>query len=382
MKVAVPKEVLPGENRVALVPESVAKLIKAGASVVVQAGAGVSAGVSDTQYTAAGATIEADAKKLFSEADIVLKAQPPMQSADLGGHEASAMKPGAIFLASLAPLANLDAVRKLAEAGVTAFATEFIPRITRAQKMDTLSAMSTVAGYKAVLLAATRIGKFFPLLMTAAGTVKPAHVFVIGAGVAGLQAISTARRLGAVVEAFDVRPAAKEQILSLGAKALEVPADTSDAETKGGYAKEMSREFQDKQKQLTHERCKANDVVITTALIFGKRAPTLITEAMVKDMKLGSVIVDLAAEQGGNCELTEPGRTVVKHGVTIIGELNLPATMPVHASEMYSRNMAAFVLEFLKDGAFQMKMDDEIIKGAMITHGGQVVNEVVKKAMG
>ncbi len=380
MKIAVPREIAPQEARVGLVPESVTKLKKAGAAVVVEKDAGLAAGFTDAEYAAAGATLEADVRKVYDGADLVLKVQPPMDHPIAGAHEVALMKPGAMLLGAIQPLASLDATRRLAAAKITAFATEFIPRITRAQKMDTLSSMATIAGYKAVLLAAAGLNKFFPLLMTAAGTIKPTNVFIIGAGVAGLQAIATAKRLGAVVEAFDVRPAAKEQILSLGAKVVEVPMDAADAETKGGYAKEMSKEFQDKQNAVTHERCKVNDVVITTAQIFGKRAPVLITEAMVRDMRPGACIVDLAAEQGGNCELTEPGRTVVKHHVTIIGQTNLPGTMPLHASQMFSRNLAAFVLEFTKDGKFNLNLEDEIIKGAMITHDGRIVNDMVRAA--
>ena len=381
MKLAVAKETVPDERRVAIVPESVKKLIKAGLSVAVQSGAGAGAAVGDEEYESAGATIETDVEALLADADIVFKVQPPGEHPQLGKHEADMMKRGAVLVGALQALTNLDSITKLANAGVTSFATEFLPRITRAQKMDTLSSMSTITGYKAVLLAANAMGKFFPMLMTAAGTMKPVHCFVVGAGVAGLQAIATAKRLGAVVEAFDVRPAAAEQIQSLGATALKVEAPAEDAETTAGYAKEMSTEFKEKQKQLTHDRCKANDVVITTALIFGKKAPVLITEDMVKDMRRGSVIVDLAAEMGGNCELTEPGKTVVKHGVTLIGELNLPATMPVHASQMYSRNLTAFVLEFTKDGAFALDMEDEIIQGALVTHEGKVVHELTAKAM-
>lgn len=381
MKLAVPKETVPDERRVAIVPESVKKLIKAGLSVAVQSGAGAGAAVGDEEYESAGATIESDVEALLADADIVFKVQPPGEHPRLGKHEADMMKRGAVLVGALQALTNLDAITKLAEAGVTSFATEFLPRITRAQKMDTLSSMSTITGYKAVLLAANAMGKFFPMLMTAAGTMKPVHCFVVGAGVAGLQAIATAKRLGAVVEAFDVRPAAAEQIQSLGATALKVEAPSEDAETKAGYAKEMSKEFKEKQKQLTHDRCKANDVVITTALIFGKKAPVLITADMVKDMRHGSVIVDLAAEMGGNCELTQPGKTVVKHGVTLIGELNLPATMPVHASQMYSRNLTSFVLEFTKDGTFAIDMEDEIIQGALVTHEGKVVHELTAKAM-
>ncbi|MFQ5413549.1 MAG: NAD(P) transhydrogenase subunit alpha [Phycisphaerae bacterium] len=371
MILAVPQEHASGERRVAVVPESVKKLVKAGIDVVVQAGAGDAAAFHDDAYTAAGARIEPDVARLFADADFIVKVQPPIDNAAAGLHEATAMKSGAILLTTLAPLVNLDAVRALTAAGVTTFSTDLIPRITRAQKMDTLSSMSTIAGYKAVLLAANATGKLFPMMMTAAGTLRPA----------GLQAIATARRLGAVVEAFDVRPAAAEQIESLGATSLKVDAATEDAETKGGYAREMSDAFKQKQEQLTHDRCNANDVVITTALIFGKTAPTLITEAMVRSMRPGSVIVDLAAEMGGNCALTEPGATVVKHGVTIIGERNLPATMPFHASQMYSRNITAFVLEFTKDGAFNVDMEDEIIAGAMVTRDGKVVNDLTRNAM-
>lgn len=381
MKLAVPKEIVEGERRVALVPESVKKLTKAGLDVVVQADAGRAASFLDEAYTEFGAVIESDVRKLYGDADIVLKVQPPVYNEELGDHEAQLFKEGAVLLGSLQSLTHLDAMARLADRKVSAFSTDFIPRTTRAQKMDTLSSMSTIAGYKAVLLAANHMGKMFPLMMTAAGTIKPAHVFIIGAGVAGLQAIATAKRLGAVVEAFDVRPAAAEQIESLGAKALKVEAMAADAETKGGYAKEMTAEDQKKQKTLTHERCKANDAVITTALIFGKKAPVLITAEMVRDMREGSVVVDLAAEMGGNCELTEPGRTVVKHGVTIVGELNLPGTMPFHASQMYSRNLAAFVLEFTKDGQFNLDLEDEIISGALVTHQGEVVNEMTKEAL-
>ena len=380
MKVIVPKEVAPGEGRVALIPESVKKLIKAGLEVAVEKNAGLTAGVEDAAYMEAGAEIVDDVQALYSQGDIIFKVASPTDHPTAGVHEVDLMKEGAILVGTLRVFDDPALLAKLEERKVTAFSTLLIPRITRAQSMDTLSSQSTAGGYKAVLLAAAASGKFFPMLTTAAGTIRPAKVFIIGAGVAGLQAIATARRLGAVVEAFDVRPAVKEQVKSLGANFVELEAGPESGETAGGYAKEMSKEFQERQKQLTHERCKANDVVITTALIFGKGAPELITEDMVRDMQPGSVIVDLAAEAGGNCALTEPGKTVVKHNVTIIGELNLPATMPVHASQMYSRNLTTFLLEFVKEGAFHLDRDDEIIQGALVTHDGQVVNEQVQKA--
>lgn len=381
MKIAIPKETVAGERRVALIPESVKKLTTAGYTVGVESGAGAEAHISDEQFVEAGATIAPDAATLLADADLVLKVQPPVHRADIQKHEAQLLKDGAVLLTTLAPLANLDAVEKLAANRVSAFSTDCIPRITRAQSMDTLSSMSSIAGYKAVLLAANALGQFFPMMMTAAGTIRPAKVFIIGAGVAGLQAIATARRMGAVVEASDVRPAVKEQVESLGAKFVAVEMPTTDAETKGGYAKEMTAEFLDKQRQFYAERCAANNVVITTALVFGKKAPMLLSDEMVKGMKPGSVVVDLATEQGGNCASSEPGTTCVKHGVTIIGEQNLPSTMPVHASQMYSRNLTTFVMEFTKEGNFMLDLEDEIIKGALVTHNGEVVHELTRKAL-
>jgi NAD(P) transhydrogenase subunit alpha len=381
MKLIVPKEVAPGEQRVGLVPESVKKLRKAGYEVLVEQDAGLRAGVRDVDYADAGAEIAADARSLYEQGDIVFKVQAPCDHPDAGVHEAELLKEGTTLVATLQPLREKESVKKLAERKITSLSMDFLPRITRAQSMDVLSSQSTVGGYKAVLLAAAASGKFFPMLTTAAGTIRPAKAFIIGAGVAGLQAIATARRLGAVVEAFDVRPAVKEQVMSLGAKFVEVDAPSEDAETAGGYAKEVSEEFKKRQAAMTHEHCKANDVVITTALIFGKGAPELITEDMVKDMAPGSVIVDLAAEAGGNCALTEPGKTVVKHDVTIIGELNLPATMPVHASQMYSRNLTTFLLEFSEEGKFNLNREDEIIQGTLITHEGEIVHEMVKGAI-
>lgn len=380
MRLAVPMEIAPGERRVAIAPESVKKLTKAGVQVVVQTGAGLAANFPDAEFTAAGATLEGDARKLFAEADFMFKVQPPLPNGPLGQHEAELLRSGAMLLTTLKPSINLDAVRKLAANNITTFSTDQIPRITRAQSMDTLSSQANLAGYKAVILGANELTKFFPMLMTAAGTIVASKVFVIGAGVAGLQAIATAKRLGAAVEATDTRAAVKEQIESLGAKYVGVQGG-EDAQDARGYAKELSKDFQDKQAQLISDRCAASDVVITTALIGGVKAPKLITEDAVKRMKPGSVIVDLAAEAGGNCVLTEPGKNVVKHGVTICGPANIPALMPLHASLLYSRNLTTFFTTFWKDGAFNLDLNDEIIKGCMITHAGQVTHEPTKKAL-
>ncbi|MGH9602387.1 MAG: Re/Si-specific NAD(P)(+) transhydrogenase subunit alpha [Terriglobales bacterium] len=369
MIVGVPKETVAGERRVALVPDLVPKLAKAGLEVVVESGAGAAAGFLDPAYAAKGARLEADA---FAQADVLLKVQPPTPD------EIARMKTGAVLISFLRPYDNIAAIQALAARNVTAFSMELMPRITRAQPMDALSAMSTIAGYKAVLIAAGHLPKFFPLLMTAAGTMTPAKVFIIGAGVAGLQAIGTARRLGAVVEAYDTRPAVKEQVESLGGKFAELALETQDAEDKGGYAKAQSDEFYRKQQEMMGRYVMAADVVIPTALVPGQRAPVLITEEMVRGMHPGSVIVDLAAEQGGNCALTEPGQQVVKHGVLIAGPLNLPSSMAYHASEMYSRTVTSYLAHLVKDGKVQLDLTDELTRGPLVTHEGQVVHEVVK----
>lgn len=369
MKVAVPKEIAAGERRVALVPETVAKLVAAHVNVLVEAGAGDRAGFPDAEYQTAGATIIPSAADLFRQADLVLKVQKPQpQELDL-------IPQGAALAAMLQPLNNPDLVKDLAARRITAFSMDAIPRITRAQSMDVLSSMSTVAGYKAVLLAANTLGRFLPMFMTAAGTVKPAKVLILGAGVAGLQAIATARRLGAVVEAFDTRAAVKEQVQSLGAKFLEIDLGHGDAQDAGGYAKALDEDHIRKEQALIHGRVKEADIVITTALVPGRPAPVLITEAMVKDMKPGSVIVDLASEAGGNCPLTEPGAEVVRHGVTLLGPLNLPATLPYHASQMYSRNMATFLFNMVKDGALALNFEDEIVRDTCLTHEGRVLHK-------
>jgi len=369
MIIGIPKETFPGEQRVALVPVLVPKLTLAGQEVVVQPGAGESGGFLDQAYQEKGARLDPDS---LGKADVVLKVQPP--STD----EIGRMREGAILIGFLQPYSNIAGIKALAERRITAFSMELMPRITRAQPMDALSAMSTIAGYKAVLLAAVRLPKFLPLLMTAAGTVSPARVFIIGAGVAGLQAIGTARRLGAVVEAYDTRPVVKEQVESLGARFAELPLDTKDAEAKSGYAKAQSEEFYRKQQEMMFKYVTAADVVIPTALVPGQRAPILITEEMVRGMRPGSVIVDLAAEQGGNCALTEPGREVVKHGVTLIGPLNLPSTMPLHASELYSRTVLNFLISLLQDGKLHLDLGDELTRGPLVTHQGEIVHDVVR----
>ncbi|MGH9862145.1 MAG: Re/Si-specific NAD(P)(+) transhydrogenase subunit alpha [Candidatus Acidiferrales bacterium] len=369
MVVGVPKETAPTEQRVGLVPELVPKLTKAGLEVVVQSGAGLSAGFLDAAYVEKGARLEAE---VFDKADIILKVQPPTIE------EITRMKEGSILIGFLQPYTNPTGIKALAAHKVTAFSMELMPRITRAQAMDALSAMSTIAGYKAVLIAASHLPKFFPLLMTAAGTVTPARVLVIGAGVAGLQAIGTAKRLGAVVEAYDTRPAVKEQVESLGARFVELGLETEDAEDKGGYAKAQSEEFYGKQQEMMSKHVMAADVVIPTALVPGQRAPLLITAEMVRGMRPGSVIVDLAAEQGGNCAFTEPGREIVRHGVMILGPINLPSTVPFHASEMYARTVTNYLLHLLKDGRLPLDLEDELTRGPLVTHQGEVLREGVK----
>ncbi|HYM21795.1 MAG TPA: Re/Si-specific NAD(P)(+) transhydrogenase subunit alpha [Vicinamibacterales bacterium] len=374
MRIVVPRESAAGERRVALVPESVKKLIQAGYEVAVESGAGEPAGFPDAAYKEAGAALESDRHTLVSSADVLVKVTAP--STD----EASALKPGAIYLGSLMPLRHLDAVRALAEKRITSFATDAIPRTTRAQPMDTLSSMANIAGYRGVLLAAVELNRYFPMLMTAAGMVKPAKVFVIGAGVAGLQAIATARRLGSNVVATDVRPEVKEQIESVGAKYVGIELSQS-AAAGGGYAKELSDDDKRKQAQLLAETCADADVVVTTALIGGVFAPKLINAETVRRMKPGSVIVDLGADGGGNCELSKPGETVHVNGVTILAPLNVPASMPYHASLLFSRNLTAFLMAFTKDKRFQLDLNDDIQQGALITHGGEVKHARTRDAL-
>jgi H+-translocating NAD(P) transhydrogenase subunit alpha len=379
MKIAVPRETAEGETRVALTPQIAGQLVADGLEVLVEAGAGEASSNLDEAYAEAGARIVPDARTLYGEADLVLRVGRPSDA------EIGMQREGSVLIGTLGALARPEIAQKLAERGVTAISMDAIPRITRAQSMDTLSSQATVGGYKAVLIAAERLPKFMPLLTTAAGTVRPARGIVMGAGVAGLMAIGTARRLGAVVEATDVRPAVKEQVQSLGGTFLEVEMtdeEKAKAETAGGYATEMSDDYKRRQAELIAERVKDADFIITTALIPGRPAPRLVTDAMVKSMKPGSVIVDMAAEMGGNVEGTEPGREVVKHGVRIIGLTNLPATMPGSATQMYAKNVQTLVKHLVKDGTIALDFEDEITRGATITHGGKVVHEATAKALG
>jgi NAD(P) transhydrogenase subunit alpha len=371
MKIAVAKETLPGERRVALVPEQVSKF-PTGHEIVVEPGAGLAAGHADAAYTEKGARVQAGA---VDGADLVLRVRTPTSE------EIGRLRDGATLVGLMAPLSEPQAMRALAARGVTTFALELLPRISRAQSMDALSAMATIAGYKSVLLAAEHLPKFMPLLMTAAGMLKPARVLVIGAGVAGLQAIATARRLGAVVEAYDTRPVVKEQVESLGATFVELPLETKDAQDAGGYAKAQSDEFYRKQRELMGKVIAADDVVITTALVPGQKAPILVTEEMVRGMRPGSVIVDLAAEAGGNVALTEPGKVVERHGVTIVGPVDLASSMAVHASDMYARNVTTFANHLIAQGGNGPDLSDEITRGALVTHGGEVVHDAVKAAL-
>ncbi len=378
MRIAVPKETAPGERRVALVPESAKKLIQAGYEVAVESGAGDAAGYPDAGYREAGATIESDPAALLGAADLVLRVGPPPTGG--GRDEVSWMRPGAICLGSLMPLRNFDAVRALASRRITAFSTDAIPRTTRAQSMDTLSSMANIAGYKGALLAAGELNKYFPMLMTAAGMVPPAKVFVIGAAVAGLQAIATAKRLGANVVATDVRPEVKEQIESVGGKYVGIELGEA-ASAGGGYAKELSEADQARQRELLAAQVAQSDVVITTALIGGVFAPKLLTAEMVRSMKPGAVVVDLAADGGGNCELSKPGETTRVGAVTIMAPLNLAASLPLHASLLFSRNITAFVLAFTKDKSFQLDFTDDIQQGAIITHEGEVKHARTRDAL-
>ena len=378
MRIAVPKETASGERRVGLVPESCKKLIAAGYEISIELGAGSAAGYADDEYRAAGVTVESDAASLFGAADLVLKVTTP--AAAPARDEVGWMRAGTIYLGSLMPLRNLEVVRALANRKITSFSTDAIPRTTRAQAMDTLSSMASISGYKGVLLAAVELNRYFPMLTTAAGMVLPAKVFVIGAGVAGLQAIATAKRLGANVVATDVRPEVKEQIESVGAKYVGIDLKET-ATAGGGYAKELSDQDRKRQNQLLAEECAASDVVITTALIGGVFAPKLVTADTVKSMKPGALIVDLAADGGGNCELSRPGETVHAGGITILAPLNVPATVPYHASLLFSRNLTAFVQAFTKDRTFQLDFNDEIQQGALITHGGEVKHARTRDAL-
>jgi len=382
MLIAIPKERRAGERRVAATPETVKKLTGLGQQVVVEAGAGAGADIPDQMFAEAGARIAPDQASALKDADIVFKVQRPLTLAEGGPDEIALMRPGAILVAMLAPLQNRDQVKAYAAARIDSFAMELMPRISRAQSMDVLSSQSNLAGYKAVLDATQHFGRALPMMMTAAGTIAPARIFVMGVGVAGLQAIATARRLGAIVSATDVRPATKEQVESLGAKFVMVEDDeTKQAETAGGYAKEMSDAYKAKQALLIAETIKKQDIVITTALIPGRKAPVLVSEDMVKSMKPGSVIVDLAVEAGGNCPLSRPGEIVTAHGVRIVGYTNVPSRVPVDASALYAKNLLNFITLLIDKQSKALKVDweDEIVKGICLTRDGQVVHPQLKE---
>jgi H+-translocating NAD(P) transhydrogenase subunit alpha len=373
MKIGVVAETFPGERRVALVPASLAALTKAGLDVLIEEGAGRDAGFPDAAYRDKGAQLVASRADVFAAADILLRVRLT---------DPASLRAGQVVIGMADPLGSPEGVRALAHTGVTAFALELIPRITRAQSMDVLSSMATIAGYKAVLLAASSLPRMFPLLTTAAGTVAPAHVFIVGVGVAGLQAISTARRLGAVVEAYDVRPAVKEQVQSVGAKFVELPLETAQSEDKGGYAKAQDETFYQRQREMMARVVASNDVVITTAVVPGKKAPVLITAEMVRGMAPGSVVVDLAAERGGNCELTRADQVVMEQGVMILGPTNLPSTVPYHGSQMYAKNITTFLLHLITDGQVRIDPADEICRDTLIADKGEVVNGRIRELLG
>lgn len=379
MIIGVPKETYPGERRVALVPMVIPTLTKAGFEVVVEASAGMQAGYPDTQYTEKGAQIVGARPALFEKADIVLQILAYGSNDVTGKDDLRLLHPDQLLIGFLRPFGSRQVVSEIAARGVTAFSVELIPRTTRAQSMDALSSMGTICGYKAVLIAADSHPRIFPMLTTAAGTITPARVFVIGAGVAGLQAIATARRLGAVASAYDLRPAAKEQVQSLGGRFIELPIEAKDAQDARGYARAQDENFYKQQRELLGRVVKESDVVITAAVIPGKTSPILVTEEMVKGMAPGSVIFDLAAERGGNCELTKAGETVIRHGVTIIGAINVASGVPYHASQMYARNVTAFLLHLIKDQKLQLNLDDEIVRETLVTRGGDVVNARVRE---
>jgi NAD(P) transhydrogenase subunit alpha len=375
--IAIPKEILPGENRVACIPDVAAKLIKAGYEVQIEKNAGLNAGFTDEQYVHAGAKVLDKVEELYSNADIVFKVQRPIDNPVTGKNEIDLLKKGTILISFVYVLHYPEIAKKCAEKGVDLISMDMIPRTSLAQKMDALSSQANLAGYKSVLLAANELGKIFPLMMTAAGTISPAKVVIMGAGVAGLQALGTAKRLGAVVEVSDIRPSVKEEVQSLGGKFIEVETEEN-MQDSGGYAKEASAEFLQKQKEVIFKHVTEADIVITTALVPGKKAPVLVTEEMVKKMRPGSVVLDMATEFGGNCEISEKGKTVKKYGVTIIGEPNLPSLVPHHASDMYSKNILNLIQHIGKEGKVTLNLEDEIVKGSLITKNGEVINQRVK----
>jgi proton-translocating NAD(P)+ transhydrogenase subunit alpha len=379
MIVGVPRESYPGERRVALVPTVIPHLAKAGLEVVIEAGAGVGAGFPDADYSAKGAKILTDRAEVFRAADIVVQVLCYGSNDQTGKADVPFLRRGQVLIGFLRPLGSLETIREVAATGVTSFSIEFMPRSTRAQSMDALSSMGTICGYKAVLIAAGELPKIFPMLTTAAGTITPARVLVIGAGVAGLQAIATARRLGAVVSAYDLRPAAKEQVQSLGGRFVELPIEAKDAQDAGGYARAQDEDFYRRQRELLGKVVAENDVVITAAVVPGKKSPVLVTRDMVAGMAPGSVIVDLAAERGGNCELTKAGEIIVERSVTIVGLFNLATAVPYHASQMYAKNITAFLVYMVKEGKLQLNLEDEIIQSTLVTQGGEVINPRVRE---
>jgi len=382
MIVGVPRESFPGERRVALVPGVIPNLAKAGLEVVIEAGAGVEAGYPDAQYADKGAKVLASRAEVFGTADIVVQVLSYGSNDRTGREDIPLFKRGQVLIGFLRPLGDVHSLQELAAAGVTSFSVELMPRITRAQSMDALSSMGTICGYKAVLIGADKLPRIFPMLTTAAGTITPSRVLVIGAGVAGLQAIATARRLGAVVSAYDLRPAVKEQVQSLGGRFVELPLEVADAQDAGGYAKAQDESFYQKQRELLGKVVAESDVVITTAVVPGKKSPILVTKEMVAGMAPGSVIVDLAAERGGNCELTRAEETIAVNGVTIIGTINLASTVPYHASQMYAKNLTNFLIHLVKDGKMQMNLEDEITRGTLVTQGGEIVNPRLREFFG
>jgi H+-translocating NAD(P) transhydrogenase subunit alpha len=382
MIVGVPKESYPGEQRVALVPGVLASLAKAGLQVMLEAGAGESAGYPDSEYAERGAKVVTSRAEMFAAADIIVQVLCYGSNDKTGRADLPLLRNGQALVGFLRPLGTVETLREIARTGATAFSVELMPRTTRAQSMDALSSMATICGYKAVVMAADTLPRIFPMLTTAAGTITPGRVLIIGAGVAGLQAIATARRLGAVASAYDMRPAAKEQVQSLGGRFVELPIEAEDAQDARGYATAQGEEFYRKQRELLGEAVAANDVVITAAVIPGKTSPILVTKEMVARMAPGSVIVDLAAERGGNCELTRGGEIVVEHGVTIIGAFNLASSVPYHASQMYAKNVTAFLLNLVKDGKLQINEADEIHRETLLTYGGEIVNARVREFFG
>lgn len=382
MIVGVPKEIYPGERRVALTPVVIPMLAKAGLEVAIEASSGVAAGYPDAQYQEKGAKVLPDRAAVFAQADIIVQVLSHGANDKNGGNDLPLLRRGQILIGFLRPLASAETVQQVAQTGATAFAVELMPRTTRAQSMDALSSMASIAGYKAVIAVADALPKIFPMMTTAAGTITPSRVLVIGAGVAGLQAIATARRLGSVVSAYDVRPAVKEQVQSLGGRFVELPLETGDAQDARGYAKAQDEAFYAKQRELLGKVIAENDAVITTAVVPGKKAPVLVTESMVKGMAPGSVVLDLAAERGGNCELTRAGEAIVAHGVTIIGPINLANSAPYHSSQVYARNLTSFLQNLVKDGQVRPAESDDIIRDTMLTQGGEVVNPRVREILG